>query len=136
MLPSNQNQTPHHASFSFTTTNSPFQLAFKVLDVDCDGKISHHDLHMSYGSVVGQHHHDTNKGDIIDSMMVVADTNGDGFVEYEEFKTPIPVQTADKSSNVKILGFGTIIITHDNGLGLEYSKCCTLYRLDESDADL
>ncbi|KAF5379262.1 hypothetical protein D9757_010704 [Collybiopsis confluens] len=39
------------------------------------------------------------------------------FAEYHEFDTPMSVETADKNSKVQILGYGTVIITHDNGLG-------------------
>ena len=40
------------------------------------------------------------------------------FSDYTEFKDPIPVQTANKNSKVYICGAGTVIICHDNGLGV------------------
>ncbi|KIK61077.1 hypothetical protein GYMLUDRAFT_243757 [Collybiopsis luxurians FD-317 M1] len=39
------------------------------------------------------------------------------FADYKKFPDPIPVQTADKNSKVFILRAGTVILTHDNGLG-------------------
>lgn len=62
---------------------SDFRPAFDVLDTDSDGKISREDLRSFYA---------TNSGgvsggdDAIGAMMSVADTNMNGFVEYEEFE--------------------------------------------------
>ncbi|KAG5632496.1 hypothetical protein H5410_004213 [Solanum commersonii] len=52
--------------------------AFDVLDVDRDGKISREDLRTSYGGFVGD--------DMIGTMMTVADSNEDGYVEFEDFE--------------------------------------------------
>ncbi|KAK4737560.1 hypothetical protein R3W88_001257 [Solanum pinnatisectum] len=52
--------------------------AFDVLDVDRDGKISREDLWTSYGGLVGD--------DMIGTMMTVADSNEDGYVEFEDFE--------------------------------------------------
>ncbi|XP_054793596.1 calcium-binding protein CP1-like [Prosopis cineraria] len=97
MCPSHRNFRPRGASSSSANaaaTRSLFRPAFDVLDVDRDGKISHNDLQSSYG---GFCHHETNKGDVIGSMMVAADTNGDGFVEYEEFENVLEMAGGGKS---------------------------------------
>ena len=61
---------------------SDFRPAFEVLDADRDGKISRDDLRAFYAGV----HGGVSGGDeMIGAMMTVADTNKDGFVEYEEF---------------------------------------------------
>lgn len=53
--------------------------AFDVLDADGDGKISHGDLRAFYGA-------ETSGEGVIESMISVADSNKDGFVEYDEFE--------------------------------------------------
>ncbi|KAI3821799.1 hypothetical protein L1987_09372 [Smallanthus sonchifolius] len=58
-------------------TISDLRSAFEILDVDRDGKISHEDLKTSYADA---------DDDVIGSMMTVADSNKDGYVEYEEFE--------------------------------------------------
>lgn len=51
--------------------------AFDVLDVDHDGKISHEDLKTSYTDA---------DDDVIVTMMTVADSNKNGYIEYDEFE--------------------------------------------------
>ncbi|KAI3687187.1 hypothetical protein L1987_80880 [Smallanthus sonchifolius] len=58
-------------------TISDLRSAFEILDVDRDGKISHEDLKTSYADA---------DDDVIGSMMTVADSNKDGYVEYDEFE--------------------------------------------------
>lgn len=62
---------------------SNLRSAFDVLDADGDGKISHEDLRAFYGGVSGD---DTSGEGVIESMISVADSNKDGFVEYDEFE--------------------------------------------------
>ncbi|XP_028753528.1 calcium-binding protein CP1-like [Neltuma alba] len=96
MGPSGRNLRPGCASSSSSAaTNSPLRPAFDVLDVDCDGKISYDDLHSSYNRFC---HHDTQKGEVIGWMMTVADTNGDGFVEYEEFERVLEMGGGGKAA--------------------------------------
>nr|ATO87669.1 Nacl-inducible Ca2+-binding protein [Trifolium repens] len=59
-----------------------FRPAFDILDTDCDGKISRDDLRSFYATTSGE----GVSADAIGAMMSVADTNMDGFVEYEEFE--------------------------------------------------
>ncbi|KAK8470999.1 hypothetical protein PHAVU_003G115800 [Phaseolus vulgaris] len=76
MCPSGRILTTHAAA-------SDFRPAFEVLDADRDGKISRDDLRAFYAGV----HGGVGGGDeLIGAMMTVADTNKDGFVEYEEFE--------------------------------------------------
>ncbi|KZV36634.1 calmodulin-4 [Dorcoceras hygrometricum] len=58
--------------------------AFDVLDADGDGRISHEDLRAFY---VEFSEADATSGEqAIESMIAVADSNKDGFVEYDEFE--------------------------------------------------
>ncbi|XP_022138085.1 calmodulin-A [Momordica charantia] len=63
-----------------TTATSPadFRQAFEVLDADRDGKISRDDLRNFYSADADE--------DAIGSMILVADLNRNGFVEYDEFE--------------------------------------------------
>ncbi|KAK9052166.1 hypothetical protein SSX86_028794 [Deinandra increscens subsp. villosa] len=56
---------------------SDLRSAFEILDVDRDGKISHEDLKTSYADA---------DDDVIGTMITVADSNNDGYVEYDEFE--------------------------------------------------
>ncbi|XP_073275292.1 calcium-binding protein CP1 [Primulina huaijiensis] len=62
---------------------SNLRSAFDVIDTDGDGKISHEDLRAFYGGFSGA---DTSGEEVIESMISVADSNKDGFVEYDEFE--------------------------------------------------
>lgn len=56
---------------------SDLRSAFEVLDADHDGKISREDLKTSYADADDA---------VIVTMMTVADSNKDGYVEYDEFE--------------------------------------------------
>ncbi|KAL4579243.1 hypothetical protein LXL04_015381 [Taraxacum kok-saghyz] len=56
---------------------SDLRSAFEVLDADHDGKISREDLKTSYADADDA---------VIGTMMTVADSNNDGYVEYDEFE--------------------------------------------------
>ncbi|CAL1397452.1 unnamed protein product [Linum trigynum] len=58
--------------------------AFDVLDADRDGKISRDDLRRFYAGFT--HGGEEEEEEMIGTMMSVADSNKDGFVEYEEFE--------------------------------------------------
>ncbi|GFQ06223.1 squidulin [Phtheirospermum japonicum] len=66
-----------------STQNPNLRSAFQVLDADGDGKISYDDLRASYGGFSGPGGFDE---DVIGSMISLADSNKNGFVEYEEFE--------------------------------------------------
>ncbi|XP_043723602.1 calcium-binding protein CP1-like [Telopea speciosissima] len=76
-----------------------FRPAFDLLDVDRDGKISLDDLRKFYSSFFFSGANITSDEDI-DSMISVADSNKDGFVEYDEFERvlipPSQFQSGDK----------------------------------------
>ncbi|KAL5852214.1 hypothetical protein ACOSQ3_007332 [Xanthoceras sorbifolium] len=64
-----------------------FRQAFDVLDSDRDGKISGDDLRAFYSGLSGGVVSDgREREEIISSMISVADSNQDGFVEYDEFE--------------------------------------------------
>ncbi|KAL0388899.1 UNVERIFIED_CONTAM: Calcium-binding protein CP1 [Sesamum radiatum] len=66
-----------------TVSKSNLRSAFEVLDADGDGKISYDDLRTFYGGFSGPQ---TSSEDVIGSMISVADSNKNGYVEYEEFE--------------------------------------------------
>ncbi|CAK9145670.1 unnamed protein product [Ilex paraguariensis] len=66
-----------------TTKKSSLKSAFEVLDVDHDGKISQEDLRTFYGEFPRARASDD---DVIGSMIWLADSNKDGYVEYHEFE--------------------------------------------------
>ncbi|TKY54256.1 Squidulin protein [Spatholobus suberectus] len=72
---------------------SDFRPAFDVLDADRDGKISRDDLRAFYAGVHGGA---SGGDDVIGAMMTVADTNKDGFVEYEEFERVVAGNNAER----------------------------------------
>lgn len=85
MCPSDRTLT---ASTPSSTLGSDFRPAFDVLDKDRDGKISHDDLRAFY-SGFSSSGADEN---VIGSMIKVADSNKDGFVEYDEFERVLGCQ--------------------------------------------
>ncbi|KAM0065873.1 putative EF-hand domain-containing protein [Helianthus debilis subsp. tardiflorus] len=68
---------PTGTSLSPATKAADLRSAFEILDVDHDGKISHEDLKTFYRDA---------GDDVIGTMMTVADSNKNGYVEYEEFE--------------------------------------------------
>ncbi|XP_028753571.1 calcium-binding protein CP1-like [Neltuma alba] len=88
MGPSRRNLRSHHhaSSSSSAAINEPFRPAFDVLDVDHDG-ISRNDLQSFYHRFC----HEDVDDDTIGSMMTAADTNKDGFVQYEEFERMLEI---------------------------------------------
>ncbi|KAF5784546.1 putative calcium binding protein [Helianthus annuus] len=68
---------PTGTSLSPATKAADLRSAFEILDVDHDGKISHEDLKTFYTDA---------SDDVIGTMMTVADSNKNGYVEYEEFE--------------------------------------------------
>lgn len=92
MCPSDRNLRPHLPSSSSVdaAAGSDLQPAFDVLDADRDGKISCDDLRSFYTTFFRADHIDVaGNDDVIGAMMLAADTNEDGFVEYEEFERVI-----------------------------------------------
>ncbi|XVF66096.1 hypothetical protein PTKIN_Ptkin10aG0006700 [Pterospermum kingtungense] len=68
-----------------TGSGSDFRSAFEVLDADRDGKISREDLRRFYaGFSNGNTGFDDEE--MIGTMISMADSNKDGFVEYDEFE--------------------------------------------------
>ncbi|PON64934.1 Parvalbumin [Parasponia andersonii] len=67
---------------TLTTSGPGFRSAFEVLDADRDGKISGDDLRAFYAGFSSSGADERT----IRSMMRAADSNRDGFVEYDEFE--------------------------------------------------
>ncbi|KAL3626615.1 hypothetical protein CASFOL_030164 [Castilleja foliolosa] len=87
VLPNNTNKSQ----------NTNLCSAFQVLDVDGDGKISYDDLRASYGGFSGPGGSDE---DVIGSMISLADSNKNGFVEYEEFERVLNGKKKGKNGRV------------------------------------
>lgn len=69
---------------TIASTRKPgLRSAFEVLDVDHDGKISRDDLYTFYGHKISS---SADEDDAIGSMMTVADSNKNGYVEFDEFE--------------------------------------------------
>lgn len=79
---------PHDQSSSSAALD--FRQVFNLLDADHDGKISGDDLRAFYAGLSGTD--DQERDETIRSMIMVADSNRSGFVEYDEFE--------------RVLGFG------------------------------
>lgn len=72
-----------------TNLRSALRLAFDVLDNDRDGKISRDDLQAFYGVLPEENAFVPADDDVIGMMISAADSNSDGFVEYDEFERVI-----------------------------------------------
>lgn len=98
MCPSGRSLRSNASSSSSLSATSDFRPAFDILDADCDGKISRDDLRAFYAGIYGGV---ASGDDVIGAMMTVADTDKDGFVEYEEFERVV-------TENNKPLGCGAM----------------------------
>ncbi|XVF62431.1 hypothetical protein PTKIN_Ptkin09bG0007200 [Pterospermum kingtungense] len=83
-----------------TSSGSDFRSAFEVIDADRDGKISREDLRRFYAGFGDVGFDDD---EMIGTMISLADSNRDGFVEYEEFE-----RVLGGSSKKKATGFGVM----------------------------
>ncbi|KMT16288.1 hypothetical protein BVRB_3g054380 [Beta vulgaris subsp. vulgaris] len=79
MCPTGTSLPPTNISGEAT---SDFRQAFEVIDVDHDGKISGEDLRSFYAANSGT----VDDEEMIKSMILVADANKDGYVQYDEFE--------------------------------------------------
>lgn len=70
--------------------------AFDVLDADRDGKISPEDLKTFYTNISATA---SQNDDVIGTMMSVADSNKDGYVEYEEFEKVLDGREKNGNNN-------------------------------------
>lgn len=77
---------------------SDFRPAFDVLDADHDGKISRDDLRSFYSTASFPA-----DDDVIGSMISVADSNKDGFVEYDEFERVLGCRESSKRGGAGIM---------------------------------
>ncbi|KAJ7980406.1 calmodulin [Quillaja saponaria] len=97
MCPSGRNQSQHQSS-NTGNGKSFFRPAFEILDADNDGKIGRDDLQMFYTGFLRNNSSEiTQDDDVIGTMLTVADSNKDGFVEYEEFERILLGNTKKKS---------------------------------------
>ncbi|KAI3980752.1 hypothetical protein MKX01_025317 [Papaver californicum] len=89
MCPSNVNSCQ-----SETVSESDFRPAFDVLDTDRDGKISINDLKSFYSGFQC-----TASDEEISSMISIADSNKNGFVEIDEFEKVVTGGNGKNSRN-------------------------------------
>lgn len=61
-------------------------VAFKVYDIDRDGYISNGELFLVLKMMVGNNLKDQQLQQIVDKTIMEADQNGDGKIDFEEFK--------------------------------------------------
>lgn len=78
--------TESHQIRQQNTHKSNLRSAFDVLDADGDGRISRDDLRAFYGGGGGFSGPGRSDEDVIGSMISAADSDKDGYVEYEEFE--------------------------------------------------
>ncbi|CAN1219178.1 Calcium-binding protein CP1 [Linum perenne] len=74
---------PSGTALDATAAAPELKSAFDVLDADRDGKISSDDLRSFYAGFTDG---SATEEDMIGTMMSVADSNHDGFVQYDEFE--------------------------------------------------
>lgn len=97
---------------------SDFRAAFDFLDADRDGKISRQDLQNFYAGI-------TDCGaeeDVIGSMITVADSNMDGFVEYEEFERVLRAKERPDDREMMEEAFKLMDVDGDGKVGHEDLK--------------
>lgn len=91
---------------SLPTRQADLRPAFEVLDADRDGKISHDDLRTFYSGIHGACGGD----DLIGTMITVADSNKDGYVEYEEFERVLDgVRESSKGRRSSVNGVRSVM---------------------------
>lgn len=100
--------------------DSNFHSAFDVLDTDRDGKISREDLQAFYGGIPSNALGICSDEDVIGSMIHHADSNKDGYVEYNEFEKILMSRNLEE------------FIKHDDGR-LSFMK--DAFRLMDKDGD-
>lgn len=64
-------------------------VAFKVYDIDRDGYISNGELFLVLKMMVGNNLKDQQLQQIVDKTIMEADTDGDGKIDFEEFKAMV-----------------------------------------------
>lgn len=104
-------------------SRSNLRSAFDVLDVDHDGKISRDDLQAFYGGYLAAGS-SAIEGDVIGSMISVADADRDGFVEYDEFEKVL----GSRNTDIKGKGKG-------KGNGRRWSLMEDVFRAMDRDGD-
>ncbi|MCL7038107.1 hypothetical protein MKW94_010544 [Papaver nudicaule] len=134
MCPSNVNSRPK----SETVSESDFRPAFDVLDTDRDGKISVDDLKTFYSGF-----HRTASDEEISSMISIADSNKNGFVEIDEFEKVVMggngmnSRNPSTSSSASLMNevFKIMDKDGDGKVGFEdlkdYMKCAGLFTSDD-----
>lgn len=107
-----------------TAVRLEFRPAFDVLDTDRDGKISREDLRSFCSGfncgVAGDE-------EVIGSMISMADTNKDGFVEYDEFERVLDCRKSPRNEGRGVAGvmedvFKVMDRDGDGKVGLEDLK--------------
>jgi serine/threonine-protein phosphatase 2B regulatory subunit len=64
-------------------------VAFKVYDIDRDGYISNGELFLVLKMMVGNNLKDQQLQQIVDKTIMEADSDGDGKIDFEEFKAMV-----------------------------------------------
>jgi len=72
---------------------SKLKFAFKVYDIDQDGYISNGELFQVLKMMVGTNLKDVQLQQIVDKTILIADTDGDGKISFEEFSAMVGTNT-------------------------------------------
>lgn len=78
------------SAFSGKTSKiDKLKFAFKIYDIDRDGYIGNGELFIVMKMMVGKNLQDEELQQIVDKTMMEADLNGDGRLDFEEFKNAV-----------------------------------------------
>ncbi|KAK8585890.1 hypothetical protein V6N13_050860 [Hibiscus sabdariffa] len=103
---------------------SAFRSAFEVLDRDGDGKISREDLKRFFEAALYFPNGTSDDDDeMIEAMISLADSNNDGFVEYDEFERVSGLSESKQaalSSCFEVLGDAFKVMDKDGDGRLSY----------------
>ncbi|KAE8730961.1 putative DNA replication complex GINS protein SLD5 [Hibiscus syriacus] len=98
-----------------------FRSAFEVLDGDGDGKISKEDLKRFFEAAFyfpNATFHD--EDEIIRAMISLADSNSDGFVEYDEFERLLGLLESKQTAAAEVMGDAFKVMDKDGDGRLSY----------------
>ena len=76
-----------------STTQDKLKFAFRIYDIDRDGYIGNGELFIVMKMMVGKNLQDAELQQIVDKTMMEADLDGDGKLNFEEFKNAIDTKS-------------------------------------------
>lgn len=79
--------------------DAKLKFAFQVYDINSDGFISNVELYTVLKSMCGNNLEDRQLQQIVDKTIIYSDKNGDGLIDYEEFKDVVSHLTDEQHKN-------------------------------------